>query len=388
MKTTSKFNDMPLQTISRKVWSSFIDGLLLLVLGAILTFSLGFSILRNNETFEMYNNQCFNNINEMYKIQEESKLQIIEDDTNRVLSPADYFDVYITKQINLSYLTFKEEFNNKGITLEIKENEYSTLENDELAYYFINYKVNKNINMELYENKSPLLYFKENIFFKNIKQEYYLDKENNLPVLNSNIAISLYNHYHNIEKNIDLHHEFSDAVLQIRNIGLNDLTKYDLFNSYYELYSEAYNEMKKYDNVMLLICFTLSFIIVVFIPSIVTKNGVTLGKLLTRTRTISSEGYKMKKYKFILNNILSFMVNAFIIVFISLFTFGFENLTLNLLTLGSINVSFLHLLLFSFVMMVANFLVIAITPEHCSLIDMILNTKQMDISTYIEPKTK
>ena len=106
MKTTSKFNDMPLQTISRKVWSSFIDGLLLLVLGAILTFSVGFSILRNNETFEMYNNQCFNNINEMYKIQEESKLQIIEDDTNRVLSPADYFDVYITKQINLSKLSF------------------------------------------------------------------------------------------------------------------------------------------------------------------------------------------------------------------------------------------------------------------------------------------
>lgn len=387
MNNISKYNDMPLQTISRKVWSSFIDGLLLLIVGAILTFTAGFSALRNNETFAKYNNQCFDNIKEMYKIQDDAKLQIIINEENtKVLSPADYFDEYIIKQINLSYLNFKEDFTAQGITLNVNDDNYSTVENDNLAYYFINYKINNNINIDDYKEMSPLNYFKEEIFFKNINKEYFIDQENTLPIIKSDVAIKLYNHYSDIEHNKDLYYEFSDAVLKIRNIGLNDLKTFDAFDNHYELYSEAYNMMSKYNDITLIIVYAISFVIIILLPSIITKDNITLGKLLTRTRTIHNEGYKMNKLKVGLTCLLSFIVNAFIIIFISLFSFGFENLTYSLFKIGTLNISFLFILLMSFAFMIINFIVIIALANHRSLIDVITNTKQMDITTYVEVK--
>lgn len=386
MKIKSKYSNMPYQTISRKVWSSLIDGLLLLVFGAILTFSVGFNALRNNETFTNYNNQCFNSINEMYKIQNDAKLQIISgENEKKVLSAADYFDIYINKQIKLSYLLNETDFINNGIVFEIN-NDYSTIDNDELTYYFIKYKVDHSINIEIFENINPLTYFKERIFFKNINKDYFIDRENDLPILKPGIAIALYKHYTGIEKNTNLHREFSDAVLSIRNIGLNDLSNYSEFKKYYNLYFEAYEVMKKYDNITLFLSFLAVFILIIFLPSLITKDGITLGKLLTSTRVIHDEGYSIGKTRILLYIIFAFILNIFIIIFISLFTFGFENLTLVIFNIGNVDVSLLFLLLMSIAFVFVNFIIIAITPNHHSLIDIILNTKQIDNSTYVEIK--
>ena len=67
----------------------------------------------------------------------------------------------------------------------------------------------------------------------------------------------------------------------------------------------------------------------------------------------------------------------------SLFSFGFENLKSVVFTIGIIDISFLHLLLLSFMFVVGNFVTIAATPTHRSAIDFITNTKQMDVTTYL-----
>lgn len=389
MKIESKYNKMPLQTMSKRVWSSFIDGLLLLIWGVFITLTLGFSLLKGNETFVKYNTQCFENIEQMHKLQSETKLQKTTDKIGtNVLAPADYFDIYINKQIRLSYINFTSDFNNAGIYLEVKEGEYSTLNNDELAYYFTNYKIEHNINTDDFSNKSALTYFKEEILFKNINQEYYIDQVDSLPILKSETAITLYKHYSDIEYNKDLYYEFSDAVIAIRNIGLQDLSTYDLFNQYYVLYEEAYNMMAKYENITLCLSFALAFLIFIFLPNMLTKDGITLGSLFTNTRFIHEEDYKIGKLRTLMISMLSFVKNFFIIILISLFTFGFENLTCTVFNIGDIKINFLHLILLSFVVTIANFAMSAILYDHRSLVEVITNTKQVDIKTYIEPKKK
>ena len=63
--------------------------------------------------------------------------------------------------------------------------------------------------------------------------------------------------------------------------------------------------------------------------------------------------------------------------------FGFENLKHILFSIGSIDISFLILLIMSFVFMIMNFIVIVLTPTHRSLVDILTNTKQMDTTTFI-----
>ena len=382
MKKKSKYGEMPLQTISRKVWSSLIDGLLLLVLGVVLTITAGFSVLKNNETFKLNNTKCFDNIALMYEMQSETRLQTLIDET-KVLSNADYFDDYIIKQIRLSYLKFTSDFNNQGINLEIKENNYSTLENDELSYYFISYKLQHDINTEDYGDKDSLTYFKDDILFKNINKEYYEDVINDLPVIKSEIAISLYKHYSDIEHNTNLYYEFSDAVLAIRNIGLSDLATDKTFLKYYNDYEAAYLIMSKYENITLLICFIISYFLLIGIPNIISKNGMSIGKLLTRTRIIHQNDNDIGLLRRVAITLLSLLTYIITILVISLFTFGFGNLTNTLFYVGSSGITFLHLLLVGFMIMVTNFIFISVSNDHRSLIDYITSTKNVDITTYI-----
>lgn len=380
----SKYASMPLQTISKKVSSALIDGVLLMILGVILTLTLGFEILKNNNDYKESHNNCFENIVEMYKIQDESKLQKLDkEDETKVLAVADYFEEYILKQINLSYKTFEPEFIDAGITLEIKEDNYSTLENDELAYYFVKYKVEHNINLELFENKEPLTYFKEDVLFKNISEDYYLNQNNELPIIKSEVAIRLYNHYCDKENNQDLYYEFSDMVIAIRNIGLNDLEKYEVYDNYYQIYYIAYIEMAKMHNLILLSMFALSFLILIGIPNIVFKNGMSIGKLLTRTRVIHYEDNRIGVLRRLARTLLLFILFTIVIAFISLFTFGFENMAIPLFIVGSVKISFLQIILIGFAFMLINFLLMCFNNEHRSLTDIITGTKQVDVTWFV-----
>lgn len=385
MKQQSKYYEMPSQTLSRKVGSSLIDGLLLLIVGVILTFTLGFSGLRNNQHFKENNDLCFQSIHEMYKIQDEAKLQILNEDGESVLATADYFEVYITKQIYRSYLHFKEDFLSANISLSFDE-ALTRLENDELAYYFIQFKLEKNIQVEDYENQSPLDYFKTKIFFQNFSRDDYLSEVGNLPILKSSVAIPLYQQLTKAEKHQDLFYAYSDAVLAIRNIGLKDLLHYNVYQNYYVQYEKAYQMMARYENRMLLLTYTFSFLLCIALPFLISKDGWTIGRILTRTRYIGMQNEKPSFGKKGGILILSWLCNLGILILISLFTLGFQNLSLPYLTIQSIHFSFLQLLLISMAFFIINTLMMCIRKDHRSLIDLLWKVKQVDITCYVEPK--
>lgn len=385
MKKQSKYFEMPTQTISRKVGSSFIDGLLLIIVGVILTLTAGFGALKQNKNFKQNNDQCFNSIRAMYQIQDDAKLQIVKgEDGLTVLATADYFEAYILPQIYRSYLEYEEDFKAKEIVLDDQKENASTLENDVLAFYFVHYKNEKQIQLETYNGKEPLTYFKNDIFFAQLKKDYFMDKENDLPTLKSSVAISLYQHIKKIEKNNDLFYEFSDAILAIRNLGLKDLANYDVYQNLYHQYETAYQTMAKYENVMLFITYTIAFLICVGIPMLVSKNGISVGKFLTRTRYVSDNGETFYLWKRALVTFFSWLCFMGVTILISLFSLGFQNMAI---PLGNgLSISFLQFLLIMIAFMLVNTFIMLLTNVHRSLIDYITNVKQVDVTCYVEPK--
>ena len=188
--------------------------------------------------------------------------------------------------------------------------------------------------------------------------------------------------------NKDLYYEFQDAVIAIREIGLKDLKTYEVFNSHFINYEEAFREMAKYHNITLLIAFTLSFAILIAIPNLVFKDGMSVGKLLTRTRIIHYEDNDIGIVRRLIISLLSYVAYISVIAVISLFTFGFENLAMPWFVLGAFEVSFLKMLLLGFAFMLVNFILMSVISEHRSLIDVITNTKQVDVTWFVEEKSR
>lgn len=382
MKKQSKYFEMPTQTLSRKAGSSFIDGLLLLVIGVILTLTLGFGGLKQNEEFKRKNNQCFDSIRAMYRIQDDAKLQIINAENGlSVLATADYFEAYIMAQISRSYLRYESEYKEKGIDLDDQKEKASTLENDLISYYFVHYKKEKQIHIEDYNGKEPLKYFKEDIFFANLNKDYFMDEENDLPTLKSGVAISLYQCIKKIEKSSDLFYEFSDAIIAIRNLGLTDLAAYEVYQEYYNQYESAYFTMAKYENNMLIITYTITYFICIGIPMLVSKNGISVGKLLTRTRYVGIKNETFHLGKRIWVTLFGWVKFIGLTVLISLFSLGFQNMTMPFL-----GMTFLQFLLIGVAFTIVSFFIMLFTNEHRSLIDLIAHVKQVDITCYVEPK--
>ena len=87
-------------------------------------------------------------------------------------------------------------------------------------------------------------------------------------------------------------------------------------------------------------------------------------------------------------SLLSYVAYISVIAVISLFTFGFENLAMPWFVLGAFEVSFLKMLLLGFAFMLVNFILMSVISEHRSLIDVITNTKQVDVTWFVEEKSR
>ena len=75
-----------------------------------------------------------------------------------------------------------------------------------------------------------------------------------------------------------------------------------------------------------------------------------------------------------------------IIILISLFTFGFENMAMMMFVIGSLSISFMQLVLVCVAFLIVNFLIMSVTSSHRSIIDIFTSTKQVDVTYFIEEK--
>ena len=363
------------QTITSRIVSSLINGVFLFILNLLIVLFVCFPILKNIPSYKENNENTFNEVYNMYRLEEDAKLNYLkEGSTKEIISELDYFSIWLNKTLDNS-----KKYND-SIDLETIE----LAKEDELAYYFVYFKSENKINLESYNNLEPLEYYQD-LFFDYFNQKYFLTRDNiDIPLIKSDYIEELSNSLNN-NTNSDIFNEIYNSFIEIHQIALNDFTNYEVYQTHYNSYLNSYKIISNLGVASLVITFIIIYILYILIPSLIVRYNVTLGEIITKTRRItSSDTWINYKQGFVIN-LLYLIEIFFIVIIISFFTFGLSSLVFPLFYIGSLGITSLHFFLLSFILMIINTAFSAFRSDHLSLIDLLSKTKQISMKNYIKP---
>lgn len=355
---------------SKKVLSNFLDGLFVFIISFLLVNFASIPILKNNNHFKEQINDLTSTVCQLYDIQEEAKLsyRVSEEE---IYTEGKLFDEYINSHILTSYSYHQDKFNEKQIVIDDLSNK-ATYENDYLGYYYVNYKYNNNINIEQYNNKTPKQYFVEDIILGSDCASYYETHDDNIPSLTSDVAIDLYEYLNKIsEKSLYYNDLYSFFSTNSRS-ALSDLNNYEPYNNLYIRYTNIYKDLAGIESLILVLTFTLTYIVIFALPQIFFNDGLTLGRLITKTRLIHSKNVALSLS---LNIILNYIKLFFLVGIIGTFSFGLSILAIPLG--GWFNV--LIFVLVSFVLLIVDFFFRTFSANKISLIEKFSFTDYVNI---------
>lgn len=363
------------QTITSRIVSSLINGAFLFILNLLIVLFVCYPILKNIPSYKENNENTFNEVYNMYRLEEDAKLNYLkEGSTKEIISELDYFSIWLNKTLDNS-----KKYND-SIDLETIE----LAKEDELAYYFVYFKSENKINLESYNNLEPLEYYQD-LFFDYFNQKYFLTRDNiDIPLIKSEYIEELSNSLNN-NINSDIFNEIYNSFIEIHQIALNDFTNYEVYQTHYNSYLNSYKFISNLGVASLVITFIIIYILYTLIPSLIVRYNVTLGEIITKTRRItSSDTWINYKQAFVIN-LLYLIEIFFIVIIISFFTFGLSSLVFPLFYIGSLGITSLHFFLLSFILMIINTAFSAFRSDHLSLIDLLSKTKQISMKNYIKP---
>lgn len=363
------------QTITSRIVSSLINGAFLFILNLLIVLFVCYPILKNIPSYKENNENTFNEVYNMYRLEEDAKLNYLkEGSTKEIISELDYFSIWLNKTLDNS-----KKYND-SIDLETIE----LAKEDELAYYFVYFKSENKINLESYNNLEPLEYY-QGLFFDYFNQKYFLTRDNiDIPLIKSEYIEELSNSLNN-NINSDIFNEIYNSFIEIHQIALNDFTNYEVYQTHYNSYLNSYKIISNLGVASLVITFIIIYILYTLIPSLIVRYNVTLGEIITKTRRISSSDTWINYKQGFVINLLYLIEIFFIVIIISFFTFGLSSLVFPLFYIGSLGITSLHFFLLSFILMIINTAFSAFRSDHLSLIDLLSKTKQISMKNYIKP---
>lgn len=363
------------QTITSRIVSSLINGVFLFILNLLIVLFVCFPILKNIPSYKENNENTFNEVYNMYRLEEDAKLNYLkEGSTKEIISELDYFSIWLNKTLDNS-----KKYND-SIDLETIE----LAKEDELAYYFVYFKSENKINLESYNNLEPLEYYQD-LFFDYFNQKYFLTRDNiDIPLIKSDYIEELSNSLNN-NTNSDIFNEIYNSFIEIHQIALNDFTNYEVYQTHYNSYLNSYKIISNLGVASLVITFIIIYILYTLIPSLIVRYNVTLGEIITKTRRITSSDTWINYKQGLIINLLYLIEILFIVIIISFFTFGLSCLVFPLFYIGSLGITSLHFFLLSFILMIINTAFSAFRSDHLSLIDLLSKTKQISMKNYIKP---
>ena len=363
------------QTITSRIVSSLINGVFLFILNLLIVLFVCFPILKNIPSYKENNENTFNEVYNMYRLEEDAKLNYLkEGSTKEIISELDYFSFWLNKTLDNS-----KKYND-SIDIETIE----LAKEDELAYYFVYFKSENKINLESYNDYEPLEYYQD-LFFDYFNQKYFLTRDNiDIPLIKSEYIEELSNSLNN-NINSDIFNEIYNSFIEIHQIALNDFTNYEVYQTHYNSYLNSYKFISNLGVASLVITFIIIYILYTLIPSLIVRYNVTLGEIITKTRRITSSDTWINYKQGLVINLLYLIEILFIVIIISFFTFGLSSLVFPLFYIGSLGITSLHFFLLSFILMIINTAFNAFRSDHLSLIDLLSKTKQISMKNYIKP---
>ena len=239
------------QTITSRIVSSLINGAFLFILNLLIVLFVCYPILKNIPSYKENNENTFNEVYNMYRLEEDAKLNYLkEGSTKEIISELDYFSIWLNKTLDNS-----KKYND-SIDLETIE----LAKEDELAYYFVYFKSENKINLESYNNLEPLEYYQD-LFFDYFNQKYFLTRDNiDIPLIKSEYIEELSNSLNN-NINSDIFNEIYNSFIEIHQIALNDFTNYEVYQTHYNSYLNSYKFISNLGVASLVITFIIIYIL-------------------------------------------------------------------------------------------------------------------------------
>lgn len=355
----------------------FINFIFMLFIGIILTFVMSF--YGSNSTYYNENNDIVNiQVEKMLSLTNEAHLSEVDKKGN-VLSLNEMYKKYAIGHILLSYELNEEKFNEKGIDDIVVEG-YSkiTIESDYLANLYYNYLPSLYDNPIDYKGMSGSSYFKKVISeINNDVSMYNLEEE--YPSIKVEFAIELYKFIVLEEKmdnkeGLDANTLFADIFTKTFEYNSNVFQKLDFYIAEYNIYSEAYQNLVNYINIIYFGCYFVSFLIVfVFVP-FVNRKHVPVGELLSRIVICDYYEEKAKGWQYLIRTLISFILYLPVLFIVCFLLGGTKAIYSVLFSIGSIHVNMLSFILIASIIIIINFAVCSIKKDKRSLVDVLSNT--------------
>lgn len=235
------------------------------------------------------------------------------------------------------------------------------------------YKTEKEINISSYGEETPKLYFINQIILNGDAKDLFVIHGEELPSLKAEIAIDLYRYYKNEVKSSSYYETFSNFFINTNHAALLELHNYPAFEQQYRVYYSAYTSITNLENLAGILTFAIIFLLLFIIPSIFFGDGVTLGRLLTKTRVVYN------KYTILGHLIsgLSYLLICFVAGGASI-VIGFGFAVFSMPISGWFYMSILTLI--SFIAMVVDFFFMTFSKSKNTLIETISMTSLVDVN--------
>lgn len=359
------------QTPSKKLLSFVIDLLILFVLNILFLYVATGPIIQNSSSFKNSISKIDESVAEIYNIQSEAKLSIKKSD-NEILSDNELIIEYLTAHVYLSYYYDEDTFKQNNITFDNTDKK-ATYDNDLLAYYYVNYKTEKEINISSYGEETPKLYFINQIIVAGTAKDLYVLHEQELPSLKAEVAVDLYKYLKNEVKSSSYYETFSNFFVAANHTALLELHNYQPFEQQYQAYYSAYTSITNLENLAGILTFVILFLLLFVLPPIFFGDGVTLGRLITKTRVIYNKnvilGHLISDFSYLL---ITFIVGGVSIII------GFGFAVFSMPIDGWLYMSILTLI--SFIVIVVDFFFMTFSRSKNTLIETISMTSLVDVN--------
>ena len=359
------------QMPSKKLFSFAIDLLVLFVLNIIFLYAATGPIIQNSNSFKTNLGKINESVTEIYNIQSEAKLSIKKSDTE-IISDNELIKEYLTAHVFLSYSFGEETFKQNNITFDNVDAK-ATYDNDLLAYYYVNYKTEKEINISSYGEETPKLYFINQIILGGDAKDLYVLHEQELPSLKAEVAIDLYRYLKNEIKSSTYYATFSNFFVDANHAALLELHNYPAFEEQYQIYYSAYSTITNIENLAGILTFVILFILVFVLPPILFGDGLTLGRLITETRATYNKNVILGQ----LISDVSYLLITFVAGSASI-VIGFGYAVFSMPIGGWLYMSILALI--SFILLVVDFFFMTFSRSKNSLIETVSMTSLVDIN--------
>ena len=167
-------------------------------------------------------------------------------------------------------------------------------------------------------------------------------------------------------------------ILPLKNRkALIELAEYEPYKAQYDKYISAYERICKAQNRTLIIVYSSLIVAMLVLPKVISGNGLTLGALITKTRTRYD---KNKILSLVVDNVLTYIIMFSAVGFIGLISFGIASLSVKLFY----NITLLTFILVALIILMADFVVTSFVPKNITLIELASFETMVDVHKSIK----